>query len=112
MSKDRLYVLSGIRLMRRTNVFLSPDDVLTATSERLGVLHRHRAEVVRLVRQGDPDVLHALFVPQEELAWMVAGISSDPSARLLSIYRARRGCSHWSTAPMTATMENGEPGGH
>jgi hypothetical protein len=65
----------------------SPAAVLNAPRERLAYLGSDRAAIVRLVRTGDQDVMRALFVPADQLDWLVAMLTSAPAERLLSAWQ-------------------------
>ncbi len=85
---DRLMQLSTYRLTLLHNQFTTPDAVLTAGGSRLAELHIHRAAIVQLVRQGDPDVMLALFLPRPgPIDWGVTGSAHDADLRLLSVTR-------------------------
>jgi hypothetical protein len=84
---DRLMELSGFRLLLRHWQFDTTESVLTAPRERLAELHHRHGEVVALVKAGDPDVMWALFMPNDPLDWHVAAIGTDPGARLLAVSR-------------------------
>jgi hypothetical protein len=84
---DRLYLLSTYRLTLRHNLFPTPEAILQASDERLAELHMHRAAIVQLVREADPDVMRALFLPRASIDWVVAGSAHDANVRLLSVTR-------------------------
>jgi hypothetical protein len=86
---DRLYRLSGMRLVLRQHGFTAPEDVLTATPRHLKDLHIWRSEIMKIVRRGDPQMLYLLFVPRETADWMVAGLESQPGYRSLSATRGK-----------------------
>jgi hypothetical protein len=86
---DRLYRLSGMRLVLRQHWFTSPENVLTATPRYLKDLHTWRSEIMKIVRRGDPQILSLLFVPRETADWQVAGLDSQPSYRSLSATRGK-----------------------
>src|SRR5215210_9487504 len=58
----------------------------SATGEQLACLHRFGPTIRRLVARGDPDLMSALWPPRD-ITWMVAGITGDPTTRLLSAKR-------------------------
>jgi hypothetical protein len=86
---DRLLTLSGYRLALRHARLDSPAAVRDAGREQLAGLADDRAAIVRLVRAGDEDVIRALFVPEDQLDWRVALLTSDPGARLLSVWQGQ-----------------------
>jgi hypothetical protein len=86
---DRLLALSGYRLALRHAGLDSPAAVRDAGRERLAGLADDRAAIVRLVRAADEDVIHALFVPEDQLDWRVALLTSDPGAGLLSAWQGK-----------------------
>ena len=86
-TSDRLFLLSTYRLTLRHNQFTSAESVLQANGPRLAELHIHRAAIVQLVRQSDPDVMRALFLPRGPIDWSVAGSAHDVNLRLLSVTR-------------------------
>lgn len=88
--KDRLWRLSTYRIVLRHNLFPTPESVLQASRRRRADLHMHAGPILQLVRTGDPDVLHTLFLPPP-LDWLVAGIDTDAFARMLSVSRRDRG---------------------
>lgn len=103
---DRLYLLSTYRLTLRHNLFTSPEAVLRANGPRLAELHIHRAAIVRLVRQADPDVMRALFLPRAPIDWRVAGMESDPAARLLSVSRSAGARVHDELVSLTYRVDD------
>jgi hypothetical protein len=70
-----------------------------ATPEQLAGLHRYRAEIRRLIADGNPDVLAALF-PPDGITWGVARITARPHDRLLSATRGPLGGQHTELASL------------
>jgi hypothetical protein len=83
---DRLLSLSTCRLALQSARLESPEAVRSATPEQFTELRTHRAEIVRLVKNGNPDVLAALFGP---LDWAAAALSHPEGGRLLSVRRGK-----------------------
>jgi hypothetical protein len=105
--RDRLYRLSTYRLALRSNDFTSPASVLNATGKQLaGLPPQHRADIVRIVRAGDPDVMRALFLPRVPIDWQVAGMDSDPFARLISVSRSAGARVHDQIVDLTYRIDD------
>jgi hypothetical protein len=92
--RDRLLTLSECHRALRHLGLTSLDVYRAASPERLCELHRHRAEIARLVAEGHPDVMRALWPPDPEVWWLVALLATDPTARLLSVTRGPAGGAH------------------
>lgn len=88
---DRLLNLSSYRLALRSANMVSAEAVLRAAPDHLAQLHRHRGEILRLVRARHPDVMRALFCTQEPIDWQVALITASPGARHLWVTRGAVG---------------------
>ncbi len=82
---DRLYLLSTYTRMLREQRFSTPESVLSATDERLMGLEPHREPIQALIREGQPDVLLALF--PAPLDWSVAPSAKDGDVRHLDVYQ-------------------------
>lgn len=85
---DRLLTLSTYRLALRSANMTSADAVLHAAPDQLA---RHRKEILRLVGERHPDVMRALFCPQEPIDWQVALITASPGTRHLWVTKGAVG---------------------
>jgi hypothetical protein len=59
----------------------------SATPKHLAALDDHRADILRLCKAGDPDVIAALFAPSDDNSesWSVAAVDRiSPTQRLLT----------------------------
>jgi hypothetical protein len=87
MPSDRLLTLSTYRRTLRHFEFPTRESVLTATPKHLADLGDHRADILKLCKAGDPDVMAALFTPNDDNAelWSVAMVDRiSPTQRLLT----------------------------
>ena len=84
---DRLLLLSTYRRALRHHRLASPQAVRAASPETLAELGDHCADIVRLVADGHPDVMAALFAPNDDNSelWSVALVDRvSPTQRLLT----------------------------
>lgn len=81
---DRLWRLSTFRLALRHGGYTTPEALLATTGKQRNQL-AHAAEILKLVRTADPDVMLALFLPRVPVDWEVAGLDSDPDGRILIV---------------------------
>jgi hypothetical protein len=87
MPSDRLLKLSTYRRALRHFEFPTRESVLTATPKHLHDLGDHQADIVKLCKAGDPDVMAALFLPNGDNSelWSVAMVDRvSPTQRLLT----------------------------
>jgi hypothetical protein len=87
---DRLLLLAGCHGVLRHHSIDSLAAYRSLHGEQLAYLHRFGSTIRRLVDQGDPDVLAALW-PPADITWMVAMLTGDPTTRLLSVKRGPLG---------------------
>lgn len=87
---DRLLLLADCHRVLHHHRIVSPEAYRAATREQLAQLHRFGPTIRRLVSRGDPDVMRALW-PPGDITWMVAGVTSEPTVRLLSVKRGPLG---------------------
>jgi hypothetical protein len=85
---DRLARLAGCHRVLRFHDNRSVDAYRTASREQLH--HSYRALIYRLVSKGRPDHMVALW-PAGVVTWHVAGLTGDPTVRLLSAKRGPLG---------------------
>ena len=82
---DRLAMLAACHGHLRYHGLDSLEAYREAGREQLARLSpRFRGEIRRLVAEGRPDVLLALW-PPPGITWCIAGLTYDPMARLLSV---------------------------
>jgi hypothetical protein len=84
MSTDRLPDLAGCRAVLRHRRIDSIDAYRAATPDQLGGLHKYGPMIRRLVDQGDPAVLAALW-PPEGVDWAVSHPGPTSDLRSLAI---------------------------
>jgi hypothetical protein len=87
MPSDRLLKLSTFRRTLRHFEFPTRESVLTATPKHLHDLGDHRAEIIKLCKAGAPDVMAALFTPNDDNSelWSVAMVDrASPTQSLLT----------------------------
>src|SRR5215213_9266508 len=87
---DRLQRLAGCHGVLRHRGIDSLAAYRLASREQLACLHRFGPTIRRLVDRGAPDVMAALW-PPDDIAWMVAMITGEPTVRLLSVKRGPLG---------------------
>jgi len=84
---DRLSQLGACHGHLRYHGLVSLDVYRTASREQLAQLNpTFRAMIRRLVDAGNEDALLALW-PPKDLTWQVAGLTYDPTVRLLAVNR-------------------------
>ena len=87
---DRLRLLSGCHGVLRHHGIDSLATYRSMSGEQLACLHRLRPMIRRLVHEGNPDVMAALW-PPGDMTWMVALVTGEPTTRLLSAKRGALG---------------------
>ena len=87
---DRLRLLAGCHGVLRHHGIDSLAAYRSMRGEQLAGLHRFQATIRRLVHEGNPDVMAALW-PPGDMTWMVALVTGEPTTRLLSAKRRALG---------------------
>jgi hypothetical protein len=92
--QDRLHELAACHVVLRHHGLTTLAAYCEASPAVLCQLHPHEAEIRRLVERAHPDVLRCLWPPDPEVHWQVAGLTTEPTARLLSVWRGQPGGAH------------------
>jgi hypothetical protein len=106
---DRLLELAGCHVVLRHRGLRSLDAYRAAVPDELAQLHRYQGTIRRLVAEAHPDVMRALWPPDPEVSWLVALVTIEPTARLLTVTRGPIGGSH--TDLLSLRYEADDPAG-